>query len=397
MTRISTKGSATRASIKRSLIIAMIICVCVLVISAFVGIALIQNSSGADNLRAEIVSLNELSQGSSLEGAEAIAQAQDALRRASDMKQNGIVYTIIIMLAVSILCLLGLGIYMYVSVVQPFAKLQGFADQVASGNLDLPLEYERSNPFGRFAWAFDHMRVELKRARASERAAIEENKSVMASLAHDLRTPVASIRTYSEALNMGIEGSEEERREYAEVIDRRCVEVSQLVDDMLTHSLAELDRISLECSAVPAVPLLHQVVEDFGLLEPVSVKAEDAVLHADELRLRQAIENLLVNASKYAPGKAVEVTGRRMDEDWYQIEVRDFGPGMEDADIPFAFNRFYRGSNAREVAGSGLGLYVVRYVVDRMGGEATIVKSHPGISVRLSIPIEKKQRFLMTS
>lgn len=388
-TRTPTKGHSGHMPIKRSLIIAVIACLCVLVIAAFTGVSLIQNTSGADALRSEIVNLNEFMQDSSPENTEAIAQAQASLRRASDTNLNGAICAVILMFAASVLCLLALSTYLYISVIRPFAKLQGFAEQVASGNLDLPLKYEKSNPFGRFAWAFDHMRIELKRARASERAAIEENKSVMASLAHDLRTPVASIRAYSEALSMGLAESEEERREYVEVIDRRCIEVSQLVNDMLTHSLAELDRISVECSAVPASPLLHQVVKDFGLLEPVSVTAEDAVLHADALRLRQAIENLLMNVSKYAPGKAVEVTGRCKDEDSYQIEVRDYGPGMDDADIPFAFNRFYRGLNAHEVPGSGLGLYVVRYVVDRMGGEVTIAQAHPGISVRLSIPIEK--------
>lgn len=388
-TRTLTKGHSGHMPIKRSLIVAVIVCLCVLVIAAFAGVSLIQNTSGADALRSEIVNLNKFTQDSSPENTEAIAQAQASLRRASDTNLNGAICAVILVFAASVLCLLALSTYLYISVIRPFAKLQGFAEQVASGNLDLPLKYEKSNPFGRFAWAFDHMRIELKRARASERAAIEENKSVMASLAHDLRTPVASIRAYSEALSMGLAESEEERREYVEVIDRRCIEVSQLVNDMLTHSLAELDRISVECSAVPASPLLHQVVKDFGLLEPVSVTAEVAVLHADALRLRQAIENLLVNVSKYAPGKAVEVTGRCKDEDSYQIEVRDYGPGMDDADIPFAFNRFYRGSNAHEVPGSGLGLYVVRYVVDRMGGEVTIAQAHPGISVRLSIPIEK--------
>ena len=387
--RSSVRERSFQAPIRKQLVIAMLACLCLLVIAAFAGVALIESASGADSLREEVVRLNELSQQSSPEAGEAIALAQDSLRHASNANQSGAFSAVILVLATGVLCLLGLGGYLYLSVVRPFARLQGFADQVASGNLDLPLEYERANPFGRFAWAFDHMRVELKRARASERAAIEENKSVLASLAHDLRTPVASIRAYSEALSMGLESSKEERREFADVIERRCVEVSQLVDDMLTHSLAELDRISVECSAVPASPLLQQVVEDFGLLEPVSVVAEDALLHADELRLRQAIENLLVNASKYAPGKPVEVTGCRNDGDWYQIEVRDFGPGMEDGDIPFAFDRFYRGSNAGDVSGSGLGLYVVRYVVERMGGEVAIAKAHPGISVRLSIPIEK--------
>lgn len=389
MSRASSKGDSSHMPIKRQLVIVMAACLCLLAISFAAGISLIESTESADTLRSEIVNLNGLSQGYGSDGAEAIAQAQDALRRASVMNQSRAVYAIILVFVTSVLCLLGLGLYLAFSVARPFARLQDFAEQVASGNLDLPLEYERSNPFGKFAWAFDHMRVELKRARSSERAAIEENKSVMASLAHDLRTPVASIRAYSEALSMGLEGSEQERCEYAEVIERRCVEVSQLVDDMLTHSLAELDRISVECSAISVSPLLHQVVDDFGLLESAAVDAQEAVLLADELRLRQVLENLLVNASKYAPGKEVEVTGRRKDGDWYQIEVRDFGPGMDDADIPFAFNRFYRGANAADVSGSGLGLYVVRYVVDRMGGEATIANAHPGISVCLSIPIEK--------
>ncbi len=288
----------------------------------------------------------------------------------------------------AVLCLIILAAYLYFSIVRPFMRLQGFAENVAAGNLDLPLEYERSNPFGKFAWAFDHMRSELKRARASELAAIEGNKTAMASLAHDLRTPVASIRAYAEALDMGLDRTEEEHREYLQVIERKCDEVSQLTDDMLTHSLANLDRIDVACAPFPVKPLLRQTVENFGVIDARLVKVDDAIVIGDEMRLRQAIENLLVNATKYAPDSKVEIAGDALENGFYSISVRDFGPGMVAEDIPFVFNRFYRGVNAKDVSGAGLGLFVVKYVIERMNGQVMAQNAHPGLIATLEIPCE---------
>lgn len=389
--RLAQGSASSTPKIARHLIAFVAVCLLVLAAVAIVGLALATSSDTESQLRSEIVELNQLAQTASTpQESQVISQAQQALRTAADRDTQRATSAIMLVFAVAALCLIALSLYLYRTIVRPFAKLQRFAEEVASGNLDLPLEYERSNPFGKFAWAFDHMRSELKRARAAERAAIEENKSVLASLAHDLRTPIASIRTYSEALSMGLESSPEERREYAEVIERRCIEVSQLVDDMLTHSLAELDRISVECSTVYAAPLLRQVIGDFGLPTASVAEIEDATISADELRLRQAIENLLVNASKYAPGALVEVSGRITSDGLYRITVRDFGPGMAPADIPFAFNRFYRGTNAKDVQGSGLGLYVVKYVIERMGGHALMENAHPGVSVTLDLPLENR-------
>ena len=98
----------------------------------------------------------------------------------------------------------GVVAYLYVGVVRPFMRLEAFAQDVASGNLDSPLAYERSNPFGRFTWAFDNMRVEIKRARAAEAEAVEQGKTAVAALSHDIKTPIASIRAYSEALELGL-------------------------------------------------------------------------------------------------------------------------------------------------------------------------------------------------
>lgn len=385
----TSKPSPMGVSTMRLLIAFDAACLVFMAAAAAIGAAGVLDDGTAAQLRNEVVGLNQLAQdGATADASSVLAQAQDALRSAADAKDRTALLSILAVFGTGALCLVALSGYLLASIVWPFARLQGFAENVAAGDLDTPLAYERSNPFGKFAWAFDHMRIELKRARTRELAAIESNKTVIASLAHDLRTPVASIRAYAEALDLGLARTDAERREYARVIERRCCEVSQLVDDMLTHSLAELDRISVECAPVPAASLLRQVAEGFDVSEVKVASAAPATIAADERRLRQAIENLLVNAAKYASGSNIEVTGAPTAEGFYRINVRDFGPGMAPEDLPFAFDRFYRGSNAADIPGSGLGLFIVKHLIERMGGTAGIANAHPGLRITLDVPLE---------
>ena len=99
--------------------------------------------------------------------------------------------------------------YVWFRILRPFGKLEAFAGRVAEGNLDVPLTYERTNFFGAFTWAFDHMREEINLARKNEAAAVNENKTIIATLSHDIKTPIASIRAYAEGLEAGLESGYE--------------------------------------------------------------------------------------------------------------------------------------------------------------------------------------------
>ena len=135
--------------------------------------------------------------------------------------------------------------YVYFSVLRPFEKMKRFADEIAGGNLDLPLDYERSNYFGSFTWAFDSMRREITNARRCEREAIENNKTVIATLSHDIKTPIASIRAYAEGLEANMDSTPEKRARYLSVLMRKCDEVSALTNDLFLHSLADLDKLKM--------------------------------------------------------------------------------------------------------------------------------------------------------
>ena len=141
------------------------------------------------------VELNEIEnlieQGENEEAAERAAELRREIRRQEDAPAE---HTIPLMCGLCLLFIAGTSAYLWVSVVRPFHKLSDFAERVAAGDLDLPLKYERTNYFGKFTWAFDSMRKEIQRARSCEREAIENNKTVIASLSHDIKTPVATVR-----------------------------------------------------------------------------------------------------------------------------------------------------------------------------------------------------------
>lgn len=366
------------------------------VVAAAWGIAVIVGG-GEETLRNQVVELNDARQeiaeaapgdGESLQAADqALASAQDVLRDAAESRSGAAAGAVALTAVVSVAALALMAAYLHRAVARPFTRLEGFAEEVAAGNLEAPLAYERSNPFGKFTWAFDHLRQELDRARKDEERAREDHKAALASLSHDLRTPLASLRAYAEALEMGLVNSEEERAEYERAIARKCDEASSLVEDLFQHALSDMDRIAVACGPVQAAPIVRRCASDSSGLAQISCqRVDDACVEADEARLAQAVDNLIGNAIKYARGSVIDIQATA-ENGLYTISVRDFGPGIPAEDMPFATERFYRGQNASGKPGSGLGLYISSYLVERMGGRLHLTNAHPGLKATIELPL----------
>ena len=358
--------------------------------AVFAALVLLSADHTAADIREAIVALNEARMGVGEQAANAaLVSAQETLRTVADERRVMPLVLVGALGAVGLVALWTITTFLYVSVVKPFMRLEAFADEVSRGNLDLPLAYERSNPFGRFTWAFDNMRKEIKRARAAEALAIEQNKTTAAALSHDVKTPIASIRAYSEALEMGVAQTEEERVSFVRTIMRKCDEVAQLTDDLFLHALSDLDHITVICEPSSAREILQHAVLDFDATDTVQLcGADEAMVSVDAKRLEQALENLLANARKYAPAAAVEVEGVRA-ENVYRIRVRDYGSGIAPEDIPFVFDRFYRGANKGDAPGAGLGLFIVRYLIGQMDGTVRLENAKPGLAVVIELPLTR--------
>lgn len=353
------------------------------------------NLSSPDDIGKQMVIINEVRQlskstdGTSL-SEDALVELEDSIRKGSVSENQNVRLKVAMgFLIMGLLYMVMLLFYIWHSILRPFQKLENYAQEVAGGNLDITLDYERRNYFGAFTWAFDHMRKEILAARKKEHEAIEANKTIVASLSHDIKTPIASIRAYSEALEANLGASFEKRQQYSETIIRKCDEVTALVNDLVLHSLSELEKLEIKCEEISAVEVIRNTIRDLEfekleLKEPLVI----ANIWGDRKRIAQILENLLNNARKYAPNARVEIF-TEVEEGLYLLHVRDHGKGILPEDMPFIMQKFYRGKNVFDMPGSGLGLYIVSYLVEEMGGEVQLNNSEQGLDAIVKFKIVK--------
>ncbi len=277
-------------------------------------------------------------------------------------------------------------LYIWFAILRPFEKLTGFAERIANGDFDLPLNFERTNYFGKFTWAFDCMRREISSARACEKEAIENNKTVIASLSHDIKTPVASIRAYAEGLEAGMDATPEKRAKYLSVIMRKCDEVAALTNDMLLHSISDLDKLKMNPTEFELCGFIKETVSEISARNDIRLNLPSYFIdvNADRNRLTQVFENIISNAAKYAKTD-VEISAAKT-EKGVEIVFRDFGRGIPDEEIPFIFDKFYRGSRIEKENGAGLGLYIVKYVVTQSGGQVYAENLADGFQIKIILP-----------
>ena len=350
--------------------------------------------SPQDERSQQLVDLNEISQLISRGDYDTAKQKTDEyadMLRSKPLEDsfgiNGIV-----MCALTIFFMAMVFLYVYINILRPFDKMKDYASEIAKGNFDLPLNYERSNYFGAFTWAFDSMRKEITRSRMAEREAIENNKTVIATLSHDIKTPITSIRAYVEGLEENLDTSEERRSRYLEVIMRKCDEVTALTNDLFLHSLSDLNMLRMQPEEFELVPFLKQSISEIAAeREDVLFRKPDIspVIYADKKRINQIVENLINNSRKYAKTN-ITVSLTQLD-DTVSIHFRDKGSGIPDEDMPFITEKFYRGKNVGDENGSGLGLYIVKYIAEQSGGSLELINhtsGEEGFEAVVNLPIK---------
>lgn len=372
-------------------VIFAVLCICG--IMAVCGYLYLERNMGETTAENELVMLNEIEQIMTDSTGQSPAQAQmEALRTqlradTAEARREAAGRLSVFYLCLTAVCLISGVLYLYYKIVRPFYKLEKYADSVAKGDLTVSLEYERTNFFGAFTWAFDHMREEIRTARRNEERAITENKTIIATLSHDIKTPIASIRAYAEGLEANLDTDYEQRERYLGVIMKKCDEVSRLVNDLVLHSLSELERLEIRTHKISMCGLLEEALRDWeyphlNIRRPLP----EAELPVDEKRMTQVLLNLLENAKKYAPDALIEVWAAIADGR-YEIHVRDYGSGIAPQDMPFVFEKFYRGENVAGKQGSGLGLYIVKYIMNRMEGDAVLYNHKDGLEAVVWLPL----------
>lgn len=380
---------------KKLLLFALLYIIIILIIS-HVLISQISASlreyKGNDNNSGSIsVEMNEIKQLINSGETDKALEKCDEIADRSDDNSNEIpheFYMMWILTGINILAFLIVILYVNKRILKPFEDMKGFANEISKGNLDVEIKMDRENYFGDFTWAFNNMRKEINKSRNAEKTAIENNKTVIATLSHDIKTPMASIRAYAEAFEANMDSTPEKRQKYLNVLMQKCDEVSKLTNDLFIHSISEMNRLEVKSRSIDIVRFLDEDVRElFTDSDDVEIilPQEKAEVSADPVRLLQVIENLKSNSDKYAKTK-IEI--KLETENGTRILFRDFGPGIPDEEIPFITGKFYRGKNSANENGSGLGLYIVQELVQKMGGKIKLLNKDPGFEVIITLQNE---------
>lgn len=294
---------------------------------------------------------------------------------------------VVIALSVAILiqCVLCIAYTAYLNstVIRPFNRLKGFAERVAGGNLDIPLEMDRHNLFGAFTESFDIMRSELKKARIAEAKATASKKELVAKLSHDIKTPVASIKAASE-VGAALTSDEKLQDNYTQII-RKADQINSLVSNLFTATLEELKQLTVTPTDIESGELKTILKSADYLHRAVVPEIPRCLIFADKLRLQQVFDNIFANSYKYANtpiGVNICREGNSL-----SVIVEDFGGGVVAEELPLLKEKFKRGSNAKDIDGAGLGLYISDYFMNEMGGQLAIENGQNGLKVTVIISL----------
>ena len=276
-------------------------------------------------------------------------------------------------------------IYLKRRVLDPFKKLKGFAVRVAGGNLDTPLEMDKGNVFGPFTESFDIMREELKASREREEKAVKSRKELVAQLSHDIKTPVSSIKAMTDVMSLT---ASEEDKVTINAINAKADQIDSLISNLFHATLEELEQLEVKPEDINSTDIVQMIKDaDYqNKIEKLDIK--DAVVFADRLRLNQVLNNIIFNSYKYAD-TMINVTSRfeNAGSKYLFIEIADKGPGVPEEELEMITQKFKRGSNAGNKDGSGLGLYISDYLMNKMEGSLTVRNTGDGFAVEIGIKI----------
>ena len=294
--------------------------------------------------------------------------------------------TILLFVIIGVLQILILTVwYIYIrkSIITPFKELNSFASRVAEGNLDMPLKMDQGHVFGEFTESFDLMRSELKKARLAEKKASDDKKEMVAKLSHDIKTPIASIKSTSE---VGMAITKEERtKEMFGVINAKTDQIKSLVDNLFTSSVHDITEIEVNPGTQPSDVITGLIRNSDYLNRAGSFSIPECNVFIDKLRLQQVFDNVFMNSYKYAD-TSIKVTAE-IAGDYLVIRVSDEGPGVKEEELPLLKEKFRRGSNADDKDGAGLGLFLADYFMEKMNGQLGLKNLEKGLEVSVYIRV----------
>ena len=275
--------------------------------------------------------------------------------------------------AMSIVILAAL-LYVRQKILSPFEKLTDVPYELSKGNLTVPIREQKSRFFGKFVWGVDLLRENMEEQKQRELALQKDKKTLLLSLSHDIKTPLSAIKLYAKALSRGLYADPGRQVEIADSINAKADEIERYVSQIIQASNEDFLSLKVNMGEFYLSAMVDKLVYYYrDKLEMVKTdfhveSYENCLLKGDLERGIEVLQNIMENAIKYGDGRNIDL--RFSEEDGCVLVcIENSGCTLPDTELPHVFDSFWRGSNAENKSGSGLGLYICRQLMQKMGGE----------------------------
>lgn len=288
--------------------------------------------------------------------------------------RSGTIITVNCILGILFLLLIGVFDYIRKNIIEPFGRLNSVPQELARGNLAVPIPEQKSRFFGKFTWGVNLLREKIEDDRNKELSVQRDKKLLLLSLSHDIKTPLSAIKLNAKAIAKGIYNDNEKCRSAAESINARADEIERFVSEITKAASEDFMNFEVKQGEVFLSQIITKIsaryAPQLGLsgTEFVINKYDDCILSCDADRLGECLQNLLENAIKYGDGRRIEIGFDKMDG-CELITVTNTGCTLEVKELPQIFGSFQRGNNADRIHGNGLGLFICKRLMSLMGGE----------------------------
>jgi len=294
----------------------------------------------------------------------------------------GIAIIIVILLA-SVGAVLFLNQLLRRTIIKPLENLGQFMSEMREENLIMEapsLPASTAKEVHQLKNNFESMRATLLTSKKEKQNLENNRKELIASISHDLKTPITSIIGYIEGLQEGVADTPEKQEKYLKTIHSKSLALNRLIEELFLYSKLDAEAVPFHFERIKLSDFLVHMAEEFQLYNQAvkfQVNAVDNLyVSIDRMQMNRAFNNLFENSLKFKKlTEPLTITIEAvMVADKVEIRVTDNGQGIAEVQLPYVFNHFYRGEAARTTTtgGSGLGLAIVKQIVEKHDGQVTI-------------------------
>ena len=265
-------------------------------------------------------------------------------------------------------------IFIYLNILKPFVRLSEYPERIAKMPDTDKLPETRNRRFGKFIWSMNMLRDVLINERNRSERLEGQRRTLLASVAHGVKTPVTNIRLYAEAIKTGLYSENgSDNAALAEKIDRNAEKIQSLVKELIETSASAASSYTPEITSFyiseMAKIISGEYTERMNISHiPFDVECRsEHIMNSDLYGLVRIVSQLIENAVKYGNGEGIKVS-IESDPDGVCISVCNKGELLPEEELLFIFDSFRRGSNSHDVEGSGIGLFTARTIASALGG-----------------------------